>query len=171
MLGASLMAFAQLLGHGLMAGESRQLDVSVYLACFEGHPAVEFAIANLTDHRVAIPDSFAPWNYLGKGMNLRLDFKGSEDTLSAGAASRKSRGIRPGRAKVWVDAKEKAKRYVRFSEMFGDIGGVFAGRTADLTWEYSYPPGFGVPSDVIDLGGWSVDEASIKRQCDKKGNG
>lgn len=167
MTGASLVAFAMLFGGGSMATEGRQLHVSVYLACFENHPAVEFAIANLTDHRVAIPDSFAPWNYTGRGMSLRLDFKGSDASLSAGVASRKSRGIRSSRAKVWVDANEKVTRYVRFSEMFGDIDDVFAGRTADLIWEYSYPPGFGVPSDVIDLGGWSVDEASIKRQCDK----
>ena len=52
--------------------------------------------------------------------------------------------------------------------MFGDIDEAFAGRTADLIRECSYPPGFGVPSDVVDLGGWLVDCVAIKGTCSKK---
>lgn len=162
---AVLVGLSKLVAISLMAAGGRQLDVSVYMSCFENSPAMEFGIENLTDRRISIPGSFAPWNYNGGGMSLRLNFKGSHDSLFAGGAIDESDRKRMAQVKVWLNARSKVTRYVKLSEMFGDIDQAFAGRAADLIWEYSYPPGFGVPSDVIDLGGWSVDSARVKKLC------
>ena len=162
---AVLVGLSKLVAIGLMAADGRRLSVSVYMSCFENRQAMEFGIENLTDRRVGIPDSFAPWNYKGNGMSLRLVFKGSRDSLLAGDAVKESNRKRPAQAKIWLGARSKVTHYVKLSEMFGDIDEALAGRAADLIWEYSYPPGFGVPSDVIDLGGWSVDSARVKKLC------